>query len=88
MGPNIEPCGIPDKSMWKALSVSLIFAPCFPRFKHECTKVKINHTHEVLQQVNHDLTLERSIRTVPTKYLLSPIFFKYSVSFNKTWFEL
>ena len=39
MGPNIEPCGIPDKSMWKALSVSLIFAPCFPRFKHECTKV-------------------------------------------------
>ena len=39
MGPNIEPCGIPDKSMWKALSVSLIFAPCFPWFKHECTKV-------------------------------------------------
>ena len=39
MGPNIEPCGILDKSMCKALSVSLIFAPCFLLFKHECTRV-------------------------------------------------
>ena len=37
MGPNIEPCGIPDKSIWKALSVPFIFTPCFPRFKYEYT---------------------------------------------------
>ena len=39
MGPNIEPCGIPDKSVWKTLSVSFIFTSCFLRFKYECTKV-------------------------------------------------
>ena len=30
MGPNIEPCAIPDES---------IFTPCFLRFKYECTTV-------------------------------------------------
>ena len=39
MGPNIEPCGIPDKSIWKTLSVSFIFTPYFLRFKYEFTKV-------------------------------------------------
>ena len=29
MRPNIEPWGIPDKSIWKALSVSLIFTNFF-----------------------------------------------------------
>ena len=33
MGPNIEPCGIPDKSIWKTLSVSFIFTSCFLHFK-------------------------------------------------------
>ena len=39
MGPNIEPCGIPDKTIRKTLSVSFIFTSSFPRFKYECTKV-------------------------------------------------
>ena len=29
MGPNIEPSGIPDKCIWKTLSVPFVFAPCF-----------------------------------------------------------
>ena len=48
MGPNIEPCSTPDKSIWKTVSVSFIFTP-FLRFnkdlpsnilgfKYECTK--------------------------------------------------
>ena len=39
MGPDMEPFGIPDKSIWKTLSVSLIFTPCFLRFKYEYAKV-------------------------------------------------
>ena len=34
MGPNIEPCGIHDKNIWKKLSVPFIFTPCFLRFKY------------------------------------------------------
>ena len=39
MGPNVEPCGIPDKSNSKTLSSSFVFLPSFLRFKYECTKV-------------------------------------------------
>ena len=39
MGSNIEPCGIPDKSIRKKLSVLFLFTSCFPYFKYECTKV-------------------------------------------------
>ena len=39
MGPNIELCGIPDKSICKTLSVPFIFTSCFLLFKYECTKV-------------------------------------------------
>ena len=39
IGPNVEPCGIPDKKIWKTLSVPIIFTPCLIRFKYECTKV-------------------------------------------------
>ena len=39
MEPNIEPCGVPDKSISKRLSVPFIFTACFVRFKYECTKV-------------------------------------------------
>ena len=39
MGPNIEPCGIPGKSIWKTLSVSFILTPRFLPFKYEYTKV-------------------------------------------------
>ena len=40
MGPNIEPCGTHDKSIWKTLSVSFIFTSCFLHFKMACV-VKI-----------------------------------------------
>ena len=39
MRPNIEPWGIPDKRIWKALSVSLIFTYFFLYFKYGYTKV-------------------------------------------------
>ena len=38
MMPNLEPCVVPEKSVWKALSVSFIL-PHFLCFKYECTKV-------------------------------------------------
>ena len=31
-GSHVELCGIPDKSIWKTLSVSFIFTLCFLRF--------------------------------------------------------
>ena len=39
MGVNIEPFGIPDKSIWEVPSVSFSFTSYFLRFKYECTKV-------------------------------------------------
>ena len=36
---NIEPCGIPDKSIGKTLSVPFIFTPCSLCFQYECAKV-------------------------------------------------
>ena len=52
---NIEPCGIPDKSIGKTLSVPFIFTPCslcmnVQKFLHPL----INHMHKVLQQVNQE----------------------------------
>ena len=32
MGPNVEPYGIPDKSILKTLSVPFLHPPCFLRF--------------------------------------------------------
>ena len=75
MGPNVEPCAIPDES---------IFTPCFLCFKYECTKVTAslkNRMYEVLQQVNHEYNSQKSwrdLRTVPTKFLLSRDFFRFS----------
>ena len=57
MGHEIEPCGIPDRSVWKTLSVPFIFTPCFLSFKYECTKNTAssdNDVHDVLQQVNYE----------------------------------
>ena len=57
MGPNIELCGIPDKSIWKTLSVPFIFTSYILRFKYVYTKITVSsdkHMHEALQQVNHD----------------------------------
>ena len=39
MRPNIEPCGMLDKSIWKEHSVLFIFTPCVLCFKYEYTKV-------------------------------------------------
>ena len=57
MEPYVEPYGIPDQKIWKAFSVSSIFAPCFLRFKCEWTKVTAfsdKPYQVVLQQVNHE----------------------------------
>ena len=51
MRPNIEPWGIPDKSIWKAHSVSLIFTNFFYILGMDTQKLLhplINHVHEVL----------------------------------------
>ena len=39
IGPNMEPCSTPDKSIWKKLPVSLISTPCFLRLKYEYANV-------------------------------------------------
>ena len=39
MRPNTEFCDVPDKRIWKTLSLSFIFTPCFLRFKYEYTRV-------------------------------------------------
>ena len=57
MGSNIEPCGIPDKSIWKTLSMSLFLHPVFYVLSMNAQKLLhplINHMHEALQQVNHE----------------------------------
>ena len=43
IGPNIDPCGIPSKSIWKTHLVLFIFTPCFLRFKYEYTKATVSY---------------------------------------------
>ena len=94
MGPNIEPCGIPNKSIWKTLSVPFIVSPCFLRFKYQCAKVTASFDKLYAWRFAagklwgmQSETLERSIRAVPTKFWLSRDFFQFSISLNKAWFE-
>ena len=57
MGPNVDPCGIPNKCIWKTLSVSFIFAHCFLRLSMNVQKLLhplVNRMLEVLEQVNHE----------------------------------
>ena len=75
MGPNIESCGIPDKSVWKTLSVSFNFTRCFLHFKYECTKVTTSPDKPYARSLAGSKSwgiqsnaLERSIRIVPTKF--------------------
>ena len=95
MGPHIEPCGSSHKSIWKTLLLPYIFTPSFPRFKEECTKFTASYDKTYTWNFAASKSwriqspaLERSIRTVPTKVLLSRDFFQFSISLNKTWSEL
>ena len=61
--------------------MSLIFTPCFLSFKYECAKVTVssNKPYEkgFVKSKSWGLqskALERSIKTVPTKFLLFRIF--------------
>ena len=56
MGPNIEPCGIPDRSIGKALSVSFMFYTLFHVLSMDTQNLLlllIKQMHEDSQQVNH-----------------------------------
>ena len=84
MAPNIEPCRIPDKSIWKTPSVSFIFTRCFLYIlsvnAQKLLHPLINHLHEVLQQLNHEehnQKLCRYLRIVATKFLVSRDFFQF-----------
>ena len=39
MGPNIKPCGIPEKVFEKHYQCHVVLHLCFLHFKYECTKV-------------------------------------------------
>ena len=56
MGPNVEPYGIPDKSIWKTLSVPFLHRAfwVFSMNAKNLLHPLINYMHEVLQQVNHE----------------------------------
>ena len=95
MGPNIEVCGVPDKSIWKALSVPFIFTPRFVRFKYEYTKVTESSDKTYAWSFAASKSWEiqskalgKSIRTAPTKFLFSRDLLQFSINLNKTWFEL
>ena len=93
MGPNKEPCGIPGKSIWKTLSVSFIFTPRFLPFKYEYTKVTASSDQPYAWSFATSKSwgmqpLERYIRTVLTKFLLSQGFFQFFIRLNKAWFKL
>ena len=82
MGPYVEPCSMRDKSIWKILSGSFIFTPSCLRFKYECTKVTTSsdkpYAWSSATSKSWEIqskALERSIRTVPTKFVLSRDFF-------------
>ena len=42
IGPNIEPCGTPDKIFWNALKMLFILIFCFRSFKYEFRKVTVS----------------------------------------------
>ena len=57
MGSNIKPCGMPDKSFSKKLSVLLSLQPVFYILSMNAQNLLhplINHMHEVLQRLNHE----------------------------------
>ena len=57
MGPNIEPCGIPDKSIWKKTQCHLFLHSAFYGLSMNAQNLLhplINHMHEALQQLNHE----------------------------------
>ena len=87
MGPNIDPCGIPDRSIWKTLSMSFIFTPYFLHFKYECTKVTASSDKPYAWSFAANKSwriqsraADRSVRIVLTKFLLSRDFFQISIS--------
>ena len=96
MGPNIWYTW--KKSIWKTPSVSFIFTYFyiyFLHFKYECTKVTASSDKPYAWSFAaskswgiQSKALERSKSTVPTKVLLSWDFFQFSMSLNKTRFEL
>ena len=42
IGPNIEPCGTPDKIFWNALKMLFILTFCFRSFQYEFRKVTVS----------------------------------------------
>ena len=42
IGPNIEPCGTPDKMFWKALKMFCILTFSFRSFEFEFRKVTVS----------------------------------------------
>ena len=93
MAPNIEPCGIPDKSIWKTPSVSFIVTPCFLYIlsvnAQKLLHPLINHLREVLQQLNHEEYNQKQILKNSSHKIFSVSgFFPVFLSLNKTWFEL
>ena len=56
-GPNIEPCGIPEKVFEKHSQCHLFLHLVFYVLSLNAQKLRhslVNHMHEVLQQVNHE----------------------------------
>ena len=42
IGPNIKPCGTPDKMFWNALKMLFILTFCFRSFKCKFRKVTVS----------------------------------------------
>ena len=91
IGPNIEPCGTPDKMFWKALEMLFILTFCFRSFKYEFRKVtvpKLNPSAWSLAMSQscgiQSNALDKSIKTAPVKRFLSGAVFRFSMSLIKT----
>ena len=42
IGPNMEPCGIPDKMFWNAIKMLFTLTFCFRSFKYEFRRVTMS----------------------------------------------
>ena len=65
MGPNIEPCGIPDKRINKHSQCNLFLHQAFYVLSMNAQKLLhplINHMHKVLQQTNHEEYSQKPLR--------------------------